>query len=175
MRVTVPRPPSRHRRRRDDRAPLKDPFHASEVLGGFVDLPALPEEDRDLGARIPFEMDVGGRPDVVAPAVLRRGQSGQDVRRLVPVEEGDDPERIGLRVGERPVRQFLADERPDRVGTARAIAFLHPPVEEREQLRLERDAEAHDLDAHGSVAAGGTLRSGEDAGGVDTGPNPMSS
>lgn len=159
---------------RDERIALQDPFHPSEVLAGAVDFAPLSEQDDDLGARLAFEMDVGRRTDVTPPAVFGRGQAVQDVGRLVTVEEGHDPERVGVGVRQRAIRQLLADQRPDRIGPGRTVPFLDPAIEEPEQGGLEGDTEAHDLGAHGpDPDAGPRASAAENAGGV--GANPISS
>jgi hypothetical protein len=174
VRVTVPGPAPRDRRCRDDRTPLEDALHTSQVLRGLVDLATLSEEHDDLRTRVPLEVNVGSRPDVIPPPMFGGGQSTQDIGGLVAVEERNDPEGVRIGVGEGPVGELLADESPDRVGAARAVPLPDPPVEQREQRRLQRYSEAHDLDGHGSEGFAEALDSSEVAGG-DDGPNPMSS
>jgi len=151
VRVSVAGPAARDGGRGDQGLPFEHPFHPAEVLGGGVDLAPFPEQHDDLRARIPLEVDVRGRADVIAPAMLRRGQSLHHVRGRVAVEEGDHAERVGVGVSERTFGELLSNERAQRVRTARAVPLGDPTVEEGEEVRFERNAEAHDLDRHVSV------------------------
>jgi hypothetical protein len=86
VRVTVAGASPRDLGCRDERASFEDPLHAAQVLRRGVDLPSLPEEDNDLGARITFEMHVRCVPDVLAPTVFGGGEPAQHVRGIVPVQ-----------------------------------------------------------------------------------------
>jgi hypothetical protein len=129
VRVSVTGPAAGDGRSGHEGLAFEHALDAREVLRRGVHFPALPEEDHDLGARVPLEMDVGRRADVLAPSVLGRGQSFHYVRGRVSVQEADHAERVRLGVGERAVGEFLADQRPDGVRTARAVAFGNPLVE----------------------------------------------
>jgi hypothetical protein len=148
VRVAVAGPAPCDRRGRHQRAPFEHALDAAEVLGRLVDLAPLPEEDDDLGARLALEVDVGRRADVLSPAVLGRGETPQDVRRLVAVEEGDHAERVGVGVGEGPIGELLTDQGPEGVGTARTVPLEDPMVEQRQEGGFERNPQTHDFDGH---------------------------
>ena len=156
---------------RDEVPALQYALHPAQVLGRPVDLSTTTEQHHDLRARVPLEVDMGRRADVVPPPVLLGGQPPEDVRRRVSVEKGDDPEGVRVGVRERAIGELLADQRPDGVRPAGTVPLRDPPVEQLEQRRFERDPETDDLSGHVSEPVPGTDASGGTAVG-GAGPNP---
>ena len=125
----VPGPTPGDRRRGHEHAPIADPFHAAKVLGRVLYLASAAEEENHLGAGLSFQMDVGGESDVFAPTMLRRGEATQHVRRVVPVEQQETSDRIGLWVLECLSRQLLTNQGSDGLGTAPGIPLADPAVQ----------------------------------------------
>lgn len=126
----MPGSATRHRRSRHERTPFQHPLHAAQVLGRAVDLSALSQKDHDLGARLPLQVNVGGGSDVLPPTMLGRGESPENVRGFVTVQQGDDPQSICVGVSQRTVGELRADECPDRVRATRTVPLLDPMIEE---------------------------------------------
>jgi len=170
--VTVARSTPRDRRGGDERFSFQYALDPAKVLGGLVDLAAPAEQNDDLRAGIPFEVHVCGRTDVFAPAMLGHGEPPENVRRRVSIQQGDDPQGVRLGVREGTVGELFADQGPERIRAAGTVPFLDPMIEKREKGRLERNAQAHDFDRHGSPAAGAPPPSVA-AGGGGEGANPI--
>jgi hypothetical protein len=120
-------------------------------------------------------MHVCRGPDVLAPAVFGGGETPKDVRGVMSIEERDDAKGVGVRVRKSAVRELLADQRPDRVRSARAVPLAYPGIELAEQLRLERDPDADDPRRHDSSLELEGVCSPTREGGGDRGGKPISS
>jgi hypothetical protein len=143
---------------------LAHALDAAQVLGRALELLALAGEDHDLEADVALEVYVARGADVLAPAVLGRGEPALYVRGPVVVEDHDGADGIGLRVPERLGRRRLTDEEADRLGAVRRIPHRDPTVEGGERLGVEGDRRADRGGRH-------RILYGETAGGA--GPKPI--
>ncbi len=116
-------------RNADQKVSLQNALYAPKVLGGRPNLAALPRENHNLDAGVAAQVNVGRELDMLSPMVLRGRESSKYVRRGVPVEQHHGPNRVRVRVGDRIVRQLLANQEPDRIRPARRVSHSDPAVE----------------------------------------------
>lgn len=91
---------------------------------------------------------------MVSPTVLGRRHALEEVRRLVTIEQHEAADGIRVRVAELLLPEFLSDQRAHRIGAARRVPLLDPPVEGRQQLGLHGQPESDHALGHGRTSVG---------------------
>ncbi len=175
VRVPVPRATTGDAGCREEVVALIDPLHATKVFGGPFQFASFSNEDHDLEAGFPLQVNVARGSNMFSPLVLSRREATLNHRDTMIVEHHDGAYGIGLRVRERVFGKFFPDKEPDSLGAAPGIPTLNPSIEGRHDLGFQREAGSNDFRFHNSAAGGTGADSGCGWAEVEAGPNPISS
>ena len=127
--------------RGEDEAAGLDPLGADQAVGQLAD---RPWRGRGAGSLPGSGGRRGGRGSSSRPVQVQMLQLGQplgDPAGVVVVDQGDDPHRVALVVGDGVLDQGRAHQAADRLAPVRVPVLLAVLVELLEQLAADRDAE----------------------------------